>query len=356
MSDIKYTVAFGDRCTVIPGAAAEKIINGTATAGDIRALLAVIELNARSGLSVAGRRDTAYRGALLSDAAALSGLAESAVETSMAFWRGCGVISVSECGEPSPDGDSAADTADKQTAEDSRKPIRLSSAPKYSGTQISEILDKDGGALKSMIDECQQLIGHIFNPTEISAVVGMSDWLGLSPEIIITVAAYYTRKKPGCSVRYLERAAADLVNNGVTSMEALDAYLKEMELYDGLAGKLRSWLGIGTRAYTQKENAMIKRWVCDFGYGEDVVRIAYEITVDSRGSFNFDYAGKILENWYAAGVRDADGARAAVAAFRDEKEKKSKSESGGSFDTDEFFSLALKRSYRYMQDTDKDKS
>lgn len=359
-----YTIEFGRRCTVIPGAAAEKIINGHAGAGDVRVLLAALELST-------GTSTTANPGVTPEAIASLTGLAESVVENAMAFWRGCGVVSVSMADNsempttasstaptsvpvsgPQSAVPSAAAKSPDEASISPRKPLKASSAPKYSGTEISDMLDKDGGALKAMIDECQQLIGHIFNPSEISTVVGMCDWLGLSPEFIITVAAYYTRKKPGCSVRYLERAATDLVNGGVTTMETLDAYLRDMELYDGVAGKLRSWLGIGSRAYTQKENGMIKRWVRDYGYGEDVVRLAYEITVDSRGAFNFDYAGKILENWYVSGVRDLDGAKAALSTFREEK--KSKTESGGSFDTDEFFSLALKRSYKYMQGKDSD--
>ena len=339
MSDKKYNVVYGSRCTVIPGTAAEKIIGGHATASDIRVLFAALELYSRETPTA-------------SKIAELTGLAVSEVESSMAYWRGTGIVSVSETVEVSPNEKNAPDAENGRQNEAGEKKPHRNSAPKYSGAQISDILEKDGGGMKSMIDECQQLVGHIFNPTEISSVVGMCDWLGLTPEFVVTVAAYYTRKKPGCSVRYIERAATDLVNNGITSMKELDEYLKEMELYDGIAGKLRTWLGIGGRAYTQKENGMIKRWVRDFSYGEDVIHLAYEITVDSKGAFNFDYANKILENWYASGVRDLAGANEAVSAFREEK--KAKSETGGSFDTDEFFSLALRRSYKNMQETEPD--
>jgi DnaD/phage-associated family protein len=199
-----------------------------------------------------------------------------------------------------------------------------------------------------MIDECQQIIGHMFNPNETGVMIGLCDWLGLSPEFVITLSAYYTQKKPGCNVSYIQRAAVDLVNLGVDSFEALDAHLKDMELYDGLSGKLRSWLGIGARAYTKKENATINHWIKDLNYGEDIVHYAYEITVDSsdKGLFKFDYANKILENWFSEGVRTVDEAKEKVSKFR--QENKSKSKSKGSFDTEELFDLALKRGYGKM--------
>ena len=335
-----YTVNFGSAVTVLPSSAAEKIISGQATLTDIRVLTALLSLPT-------GCERTA------SAVSAMIGLSEDTCESSLAFWRGTGAINIIESTpesetkapiiEPAP-----AEITEKapETPENKDKKLLSNELPKYSGIQISSLLEKDGGKLKNMIDVCQQFIGHILNPNEINTMVGLCDWLGLDAEFVITLCAYYTGKKPGCNVRYIERAAVDLVNSGVETPAQLESYLKDMELYDGLAGKLRSWLGIGTRAYTKKENGMIKRWVKEFEYGEEVVHLAYEITVDAKGAFNFDYAGKILENWFAAGVKTLEDAQARVNEFKNNKE--TAKEQNGSFDTDEFFNLALKRSYKKM--------
>ena len=340
-----YIVNFGSAVTVLPASASEKIISGQATLTDVRVLTALLSL-------ADGAEKTA------SAVSALTGLSADTCESSLAFWRGVGVISiVGACVEearPKPSIEPAAAETAENTAnasaetETKDKKLLSNELPKYSGIQISELLEKDGGKLRNMIDVCQQFIGHILNPNEINTMIGLCDWLGLDAEFVITLCAYYTGKKPGCNVRYIERAAVDLVNSGVETPAQLESYLKDMELYDGLAGKLRSWLGIGTRAYTKKENGMIKRWVKDLSYGEDVVRLAYEITVDAKGSFNFDYANKILENWFAAGVKTVEDAQARVNEFKSNKESEDKK--SGSFDTDEFFDLALKRSYKKMSD------
>ena len=310
-----YFVNYGTAVTVIPSSAAEKIISGNASLTDIRVLTAVLMEGGEVTVKTVAEK---------------TGLAESSVEASMAFWRGVGAI-----GETNA---VSEESAVKKPAKETK--------PKYTGTEISELLGKDGGRIKEMIDICQQLMGRIFNTVETSTMVSLCDWLGLSSDYVVTLCQYLVGKKPGCSVRYIEKAAADMSSKGIITIDDLDAYLKEMELYDGIAGKLRSWLGIGNRVYTQKENGMIKRWARDFGYGEDTIRYAYEITVDAKGAFSFDYANAILENWYTSGVRTKEDAENAVNRYKSEKERKNKS--GGSFDTDEFFGLALKRSYQRM--------
>ena len=296
------------------------------------------------------------------------------MESAVAFWRGAGIISLKEgktkgtfdikssAATPSESDISESEVLSEPFSEKSeaskevsgtaapKKALLSAEMPKYSGEEISALLDKDGGKLKSMVDECQQLIGHIFNPRETETLVGICDWLGVDSDFVITLTAYYTRKKPGCKVGYIQRAALDLVNSGVDTIDLLDEYLKQMELYDGLAGKLRGWLGIGERAYTKKENATINHWIRDLGYGDELVKYAYDITVEHKTVFKFDYANAILENWYKDGVKSLADAEAREEAFKKEKaaEKENTAEKSSSFDTDEFFNLAVKRSYEKM--------
>ncbi len=329
MANKAYFVDYGNGVTVFPSSAAEKIVSGNASLTDIRILTAL--------LTEYGKREVTVK--TISE---VTGLAEASVEGSIAFWRGVGAIGETEASESSERSESSGTNA--EAAE--KKPER-DTKPRYTGTQLSDLLGKDGGRIKDMIDICQQVMGRIFNTVETNTMVSLCDWLGLSSEYVVTLCQYFVVKKPGCTVRYIEKAATDLVNKDIVTLDDLDAYLKEMELYDGIAGKLRSWLGIGNRAYTQKENAMIKRWASDFSYDEDTIRYAYEITVDAKGTFNFDYANAILENWYTSGVKNREDAERAVNKYRSEKEE-SKKKTDGSFDTDEFFGLALKRSYKRM--------
>ncbi len=338
MSDNKCRIVYGFGVTAIPEEASKKIISGGATLADIRVLLALCSEPALSGCMA--EETVAY----ISEK---TGLVGSMVENALAFWRGCGAVDFTECDTSGKLAKTETVTEKLIPPEVDKKLVKSKDIPTYSATQLSELLDRDGGKMKDMVDQCEQLLGRMFNAVESSALVGLCDWLGLDPEFIVTMTAYYSRKKPGCNIRYLEKAATDLVNNGITGLAELDIYLREMELYDGVAGKIRSWLGIGERAYTKKENGFIKRWVKELSYDESVIRYAYEITVDNKGEFIFDYANKILENWFASGVKTLADAEKMVENYKLEKESAPKD--GGSFDTDEFFNLALKRSYNAMK-------
>ena len=73
-----------------------------------------------------------------------------------------------------------------------------------------------------------------------------------------------------------------------------------------------------------------------------MVSRAYEMTVSATNEASVPYANAILERWNSEGIRTLEDVDKAEA----KRNETSKGESGnGSFDTDDFFEAALKRSY-----------
>ena len=90
---------------------------------------------------------------------------------------------------------------------------------------------------------------------------------------------------------------------------------------------------------TAKEKKMIENWICTMQYGTEVIRLAYDATVDAISKPSIAYANTILERWYAEGYRTVDDVTAAMEAYRRQKL------GGSSFDIDDFFEAALKNTY-----------
>ena len=67
------------------------------------------------------------------------------------------------------------------------------------------------------------------------------------------------------------------------------------------------------------------------------------VTVENTGSASMPYCGAVLDNWYTSGIRTADEAEAAIASYKHDKENAK--DKKGSFETDDFFEAALRRSY-----------
>lgn len=370
---MRYSLKYGSAVTVIPSSAAEKIISGAASLSEIAVLMAI---------SAAGETEAEGEAQYTDMLCESTGLEPAAVTAALAFWRGASVIA--PCGKgrgssalerrraASAAGSTAeaateavtdaADTAEQlaarasasaqavESGETKGKKLMRDEPPRYAPEDIARALGRDGGALAAAIDQCQHILGWVFNPNDVEIIVRLNDHLGLEPEYILTLCAYYSKKRPGCKLHYIEKAAYSLANDGIVTPEALDIHIKGMELYDGVAGHLRKLIGIGAREFTKKENAKIKHWINELGYGADIIELCYEITVNSIGEFSFDYADKILDSWYLAGIRTPQQALEANAAFKSEHEKrradadKSSAVSIPSFDGDEFLKLAVKRS------------
>lgn len=361
---MKLNFKFGSAVTVIPASAAEKIITGAATPSETAVLLAIA-----SAPDSETETDIEYY-QMLSDA---TGLDIDEVSAAIAFWRGASVISIagkskhSSTVRSTPSANKETESEERKKTEDAvnpqetvsaeseetkappKKALMRSDLPRYDAATISEICGKDGGMLAAVIDQCQQIFERMFNPADVSVIVSLNDYLGLEPEYILILCAYYAKKKPGCRLSYIEKTAYTLFNDGITTVAALESHIKSMELYDGVSGKLRKLIGIGDRAFTKKENSKLNHWINDLGYGSDVIEFCYEITVNSIKEFSFDYADKVLEGWYSAGVRNLDDAVKASESFKNDPARKPAVAGAGgitesSFDGDDFLAMAIKRS------------
>ena len=105
-------------------------------------------------------------------------------------------------------------------------------------------------------------------------------------------------------------------------------------------GKIRAMFGLSSRALTAKERGMIEGWICHMQYADDVIELAYEITVNAINKASIPYANTILERWYAEGYKTLEDVQNAIADYR-----RKKTNDAASFDVDDFFEAALKRSY-----------
>lgn len=267
---------------------------------------------------------------------ALSGMELTDIIIALQFWRGTDVIAISDGQKPySP----------TKKAEEPTPPraLQKNDVPTYSGEEISSIFEKNT-EIKMLVDECQNIAGKMFNPHEINKIVALYDYMGLSCEYILTLYQY-CKSKNKTTVHYVEKTAFNIYNEGVDTDEKLLDYIKRKEMYDSFAGKIRRLFGIGTRAFTKHEEGLVTKWSEVYKFPMDMIEYAYEITINTAKTPSLSYAGKILDNWYKSGVTTLTQAQEASEIFKRSKTDKKAKSSAPSFDNDEFFEAALKRSY-----------
>jgi DnaD/phage-associated family protein len=261
-------------------------------------------------------------------------LSEREVDAAIAFWRGAGVISALDEGDVAAAAAPVTPEPQQQTTEP--RVIADGGLPAYSSTELSGLLERRR-ELASLVDECQRVFGKIFNTREVSQIAGMVDYLGFEGDYILSLLSHCVRMEKK-SLRYAEKMALSLHDEGITECAVLEEHLQRIELMASSMGKIRAMFGLASRALTAKEKSMVERWVCQMQYGDDVLRLAYETTVNAINKPSIPYANTILERWYAEGYRTMADVEKALAEYRRKKTE-------GSFDVDDFFEAALKRTY-----------
>ena len=264
-------------------------------------------------------------------------MSEEAVERAIAFWRGAGIITYGEEKKTEP----AVETKEEKKTTKKGKRGDLGSLPEYSSNEIAEMVENDRD-VALMIDECERALGKIFRVGETAKILALRDYLGFSPDYIATLCEYCAGIGK-TSVRYLETTAIALYDDGITDKAALEEHLDAVKAKHELEGQIRTLFGMGmSRALTTKEKRFIDSWIGSFGYGIEVIKLAYEITVDKINEPSLNYANAILESWNSKGLKTDDEVKAQIEA---EAEAKGEPAAGKSFDSTDFFEAALRRSY-----------
>lgn len=285
-----------------------------------------------------------------SDIAFECSLSESEVETAIAYWRGAGILDVSQVNESvdSPEeltGNDIFEEHEKEkssakTSNTDKKSKKLKSAdelPRYTTDELTGLLEKRT-ELHELIDESQRAFGKVFNTSEINILIGMSDYLGLDGEYILMLFAH-CGKLERKSVRTVEKLAFKFIDDGITDSGMLEEHLKFLEEYDSIESKIRTMFGLGTRSLTGKEKKLISSWLTEYKYDYKIIEKAYEITIDSTQKPSLYYAGAVMTRWHEEGLDTLEKICEDI-----EERRNQKSNEGGSFNTDEFLNAAIKRS------------
>lgn len=258
----------------------------------------------------------ANKGLGVTDCANSLGVTKAQIENALSFWRGAG-IELPQKSETKPEVQS-----------------RIKSAPDYDGKTLADLIASDK-KLPSIIEECQKLIGKSFTPHDTEIFVGvLYDWLGLSPEYILTLTSYCCEKGKK-NVRYIEKTALSLVEDGVDDFSKLESFIGQAEKKNRAEYKLRKLFGFGDRALTAAEKKHFSTF-CEVNF--PLLEYAYEIMIKNIGTVRLAYMSKILNSWKDKGVDSVAKAKA-----EDKKAESRDLFTNESFDFDDFLSAAIKK-------------
>lgn len=302
----------------------------------------------------------------LSLVAEKAGCDTESVTAALAFWRGAGIISTGKEGKargakkdsdavrreavsPAVTKDPVASVTEGAVEPVKARPQRSPELPRYTTEELANLLESRQET-KALINECQRVWGKVFNTHDVTIILGLVDYLGLEPAYVLSLLAYYAAEQAGGglkkSLRNVERKAFELYDKDIQTVEALQQEIQRVERLRDVESQLRTLFGMGGRALTPKEKRCFSAWLYEYGYDMEIIRMAYDVTVDAKGSPNISYMNSVLANWNSSGLRTPEDIQKAQEAYKMAQNKQDPSSSPlSSFDTDDFFSAAVRRSF-----------
>ncbi len=268
------------------------------------------------------------------------------VKEALTYWQTCGVLSVGDDAEST----SLPAMAQPQPAAAAPEPKqilqRANELPNYTTTELATLLESRE-EMRVLIDEAQRLLGKIFNTADVNIMVGMLDYLGMSGECVLLLFAHCKRIEK-TSMRAIEKYAIALADRGITEASAMEEELRILEELYSFEGEVRKLFGLKSRSLTSKESKQLRAW-SSYGYGIDIVKCAYELTVNATGEASLPYANAILERWHSEELSTLEEIQARLAEEKAQKEGDGPlGKLGDSFGTEDFFEVALKRSLKNL--------
>lgn len=350
---------YGTAVVTVPAAALGVMDRATKT--DLAVLLALCaESSLRAGDST---------GVSMESIAGAAGCTPSQAEAALSFWRGAGIWQpveeevVSPSAEPTPKqaplrepiATKPAPEVEKGEAGGGPVPKRRPSEalPHYTSAELATLLESRREAA-DYLNECQNIWGKMFNTHEYNIILGLTDYLGLEWDYVLALLSYaakYYRERDnqGKSLAYVENMAFAFHKDGIVTQEALQDRFRDMEKMASFEYKLRQLFGMGEGALTPKQKKFFSTWVYEYRFDMEIIRMAYNKAVDNTGSTKthtiMNYMNKVLGAWNDSGFRTPEEIQAADAAYRAERGGEGGSGGhSGSFDTEDFFAAAVRRS------------
>ena len=177
--------------------------------------------------------------------------------------------------------------------------IRTSSELSILPTAIADAV-QSSESLQTLFRMVQQLYGRPLNFMEEQSLVWLHDYLNFSSDIILMVVSYcHSIQK--CNVRYIEQILIRWWNQGITTLQQAQEEIKDMEQRHSYLAQIMRLLEM-RRNPTPKQMEFIDDWK-QKAIPMDLIRYAYEKTVEKTDRLSFPYMQSILNDWMKAGYK-----------------------------------------------------
>ena len=274
------------------------------------------------------------------------GISSAELNASLKFWRGAGVVGAS-CTQSKKADVNDRGSATRVEAAHRDGVVESNGVDGYTSTELVALL-KRRNELVSFIDEAQKVFGKTFSTKDIEIIVGLVDQYGFEEEAVLELLAYIRRlDKKG--VKYAEKVAIGFYDDGITTAADVTERIALIERSKEDIYRIKQIFGFGSRSLTKTEQTLFEKWIQSYGYGLDIIRLAYDMMIDAIQKPVPKYADKIMEKWHCEGLSTLADIEAYEGRKKEDKQNADKNDPQKSYEVDDFFAAAMNRSFKDLK-------
>lgn len=180
----------------------------------------------------------------------------------------------------------------------------------------------DHESVRELLFVGEQYFGRPLSATEAERLSSFYTQMHMSVDLI-TYLMEYCIENNHKSIHYMEKVAASWKADKITTvsqaMEQIELFSKNMHVI------LREF-GISGRMLAQSEADFVKKWQREYGFSNELIRLACKKTILFIHQPSFEYADKILASWLAAKVQTPKDVEALEEKRKKERDEKKASD------------------------------
>lgn len=183
--------------------------------------------------------------------------------------------------------------------------------PAYGQADVADRLE-GSGEFRRLTAEVERKLGKRLTTADLSALLGLYDYLGLPSDVIYLLVCHCAERTAGRfgpgrrpTLRQIEREGYAWARRGIDTQAAAVEYLRDYgRKREAVPAYMRA-LRLGDRLPVREEEKFLLQWL-EWGFPPEAAALAYEKTVLKCHEFKWSYCNGILRRWHEAGLHTVD--------------------------------------------------
>ena len=181
--------------------------------------------------------------------------------------------------------------------------------PEYSTADLNRELADKTSLFPGLVAEVERRLGKVLSVADLKTLYTLYDYQALPAEVILLLVSWCIEehaRKYGAGqmprMSTIRRQGQSWKGRGIDTAEAAEEFLRRRAALNSSEGRLLALVGAAGRRATDRERPYLERWL-DWGFDDEVIRLAYERTLFQKQNMNWNYMNSILKSWHEKGFR-----------------------------------------------------